>query len=107
METKYVRHGDVLLSPVESLPEGTTIAHKGEHVLAWGEITGHAHRLRVKNQDNLKVIQAADGLYLCLMEVGTLTHEEHAKVEIPAGTYKMNFEREFDYAMEDMRQVVD
>jgi len=94
----YYRQGDVLLvSTTETV--GNTTA-RDEKVLAYGEVTGHKHRL---HGDVL--FYEADTL-----EVGSggakLTHEEHAELEIPAGTYKVILQREFDL-LEGVRQVMD
>ena len=108
METQVIRHGDVLLTRIDSIPESETIDHKGEYVLALGEITGHAHRLRVKEPEQLKVTKSKEGVvYLTLMEVGTLTHEEHKTLEIPPGKWEMTFEREWSYIDNDFRKVID
>lgn len=42
-----LRQGDVLLTPVKSLPQGCTEVplDKGRIVLAYGEVTGHAHAI--------------------------------------------------------------
>ncbi len=104
---QHIRHGDCLLTRVDALPNGTSIQHKGEHILAYGEITGHAHRLHVKSPDNMKVIQVNGDTYICLMEMGTLTHEEHKQLEIVPAIYKLSFEREHDYALQSMRKVQD
>ncbi len=104
--TTIVRHGDVILRPVSST-EGQEVKHKGMYQLAFGEVTGHSHRLTVKNPANMKVYQMGEKLFVCLMEVGELTHEEHATVEVPVGTYERTMEREYDYALESMRKVVD
>lgn len=50
-----------------------------------------------------------DGLvkYIKLNVATPLTHEEHKKIEVPAGIYRMTFEREFDYAQEEITQVQD
>ena len=105
---KHCRHGDVLLTRVETMPSSKEEKHTGEYILAYGEVTGHCHRLRVKNPKNLTVTKDKTGnLYLALTEVGTLTHEEHKKIEILPGVYRMTFEREYDYAMESMRKVID
>lgn len=106
MSHSHYRHGDVLLSRVET-PEGESVQHNGSYILAFGEVTGHKHVLRVKNPENLKVYKNGQTLYLMLMEVGTVTHEEHSLIEILPGTYKMDFEREYDYALESMRQSID
>lgn len=104
--SNFYRHGDVILVPVDTT-EGEVVEHSGIHPLAFGEITNHSHKLSVKNPENLKVFQKGATLYLVLMEVGTLTHEEHKTIEIMPGTYRRDMEREYDYAKESMRQVVD
>ena len=102
----YVRHGDVLLRPVESV-EGSEVKHTGSYPLAFGEVTGHSHQLRVKDPKDMKVFQVGEKLFVQLMEVGELTHEEHHKVLVQPGTYERTMEREYDYAMESMRNVID
>lgn len=104
--SNFYRHGDVVLVPVQST-EGELVTHKGNYPLAFGEVTGHSHQLRVKNPANMKVYQKGESLYVVLLEVGTLTHEEHKTIEIEPGTYRRDMEREYDYAMETLRQVVD
>lgn len=104
---EHIRHGDVLLTKVEELPQGQVIKHSGQHVLAWGEVTGHAHRLTVKDRKDLKVV-VKDGItYMSLTVSAPLTHEEHKRLEVPSGVWKMTFEREYDPFMESMRQVID
>lgn len=104
----FARHGDVILVPVDVVPSEFPLAkHNGACVLAWGEITSHSHQLRVKNPENLKVFQLGPKLYVQLLEVGTLTHEEHKTIEIQPGTYRRDMEREYDYAMESFRTVID
>lgn len=102
-----IRHGDILLTKVDKMPKGINVQHDGQHVLAIGEVTGHAHRVTVKNKDDLSVT-LADGVKFVSLSVATpLTHEEHKQVEIPAGIYRMTFEREYDYAQESINDVQD
>lgn len=103
----HIRHGDILLTKVETLPNGNAVEHNGSHVLALGEVTGHSHRLTVKDKESMSVIM--DGLtkYIQLTVSAPLTHEEHKQVEVPAGIYRMTFEREYDYAQEEITQVQD
>lgn len=104
----HFRHGDVLLSRIRVLPDGLEEQkHRGECILASGEVTGHHHRLTVKNPANMRVFQKEQKIYVMLMEVGTLTHEEHKEVRVPIGTYERTFEREFDYALDSLRTVID
>jgi hypothetical protein len=106
MSAQLARHGDVLLVPCYKT-EGELISHKGQFPLAFGEVTGHSHRLTVKNPNNMKVFQTGTNLYIVLMEVGILTHEEHSTVEIQPGTYRRDMEREYSYIDMDMKQVID
>lgn len=101
------RHGDVLLSSVKDMPSGKEIAHSGNYTVAYGEVTGHSHRLSVKNVHGMKVIQAVDGIYLCLMEVGTLEHQEHKTLTIEPGIYRIGQEREYSYVDKQMEKVRD
>ncbi len=103
---QFYRHGDVLLTKVNH-QEGEELNHKGSYPLAFGEITGHKHMLSVQNPKNMKITKVGSNLFICLMEIGTLVHEEHKTIEIEPGIYKMDFEREYDYMLEDMRKVVD
>ena|SRR3990167_10177061 len=104
---KHIRHGDVLLTKIDTLPEGKEIQHKGQHILAWGEVTGHAHRLTVKDKDDMKVVESGGITFISLVAPAPLTHEEHRQLEIPSGIWKLTFEREFDPCLESIRQVRD
>jgi hypothetical protein len=96
------RHGDVFLAASDSLPED---ARKLRHVvLAEGEITGHAHRVR--ERDVAELFQHGDDRYLNVFgERATLIHEEHAEIELPRGIYRVWIQRE--YSPEAIRRVVD
>ncbi len=44
---KIIRQGDVMLFKVEKLPKGAVeVETQGDVILAFGEVTGHAHRIR-------------------------------------------------------------
>jgi hypothetical protein len=47
MKTQQFRQGDVLVQRVTSIPEGDTAVARdnGRVVLAYGEVTGHAHAI--------------------------------------------------------------
>ena len=103
MEMQY-RNGDVFLRKVESLPGDaeTSAVHPAE-VLAYGEVTGHSHRLTgttVERYDH------ANRAYVLLSEAGILTHEEHGEAVIPAGVYELIIERDYDPSIY-ARRVVD
>jgi TATA-binding protein-associated factor Taf7 len=106
MEAQHIRHGDVLLTRVDSLPVGKEIPHDGEFVVAHGE-TGHRHRIQVKEKEDMKVVNVNGVIYMSLTIPAPLMHEEHKTIEIPKGIYRIGNEREFDYALESIRQVAD
>lgn len=103
----HVRHGDVLLTRVDALPEGEEVKHSGSHVLAYGEVTGHKHLLTAGKSEDLKVIRSDGVTFLSLAVPMPLSHEEHATVEVPSGIWKMTFEREYDPYLSNIRQVID
>lgn len=102
------RHGDINLHKVDEI-KGEVVSHKGSYVVAEGETTGHKHLLKVKNPDNLIIRKDEFGhMYFELKEVGTITHEEHKVIEIPAGIYKEVREREVDHFADGLvRKVID
>lgn len=135
MKTKQqpIRQGDVLLVPVKALPPGCTEVpnDKGRIVLAYGEVTGHAHAIsdhraaapqvdrdradaageiaeaaigRAKTKARLW--QAPDGQrYLEVSEPVSLRHEEHTAHELPAGVYQLP--TQVEYSPAELRQVAD
>lgn len=101
------RHGDISLHPVKELA-GEIIKHSGSFVLALGEHTGHKHVLSVPSVDDMEVFRTPEGgYYLRLKSEGVITHEEHRKIRVAPGTYKVSNEREFDYALGEVRKVID
>lgn len=102
-----IRHGDVTLHPTKKA-EGEIIKHSGSFVVALGEATGHHHRLTVLEPEHLEVRRAVDGrMFFVLHKEGTLTHEEHAPITLPAGTYEQKQEREYDWFALETRKVID
>jgi hypothetical protein len=113
-----IRHGDVLVMSVDSIPADAVA--DGKMILAEGEVTGHAHRLKRCNQtiqdrvSNLaagapyaqRFIKGLDMFLQVLDDAGVdLVHEEHKTIHIPTGTYKVVIQRE--YSPSEIRKVVD
>ena len=100
----FLRHGDVKIERIGRFPSGKRLLVE-ERVVARGEVTGHAHRIAVGDAE---VFQIEDGLYLRVGQGGIgIEHEEHGRLEIPPGNYRIGVDREFDYLREMERQVVD
>jgi hypothetical protein len=102
----HLRQGDVLLIEVKGLPNGAKpLPRNGRIVLAYGEVTGHAHAIA----DEFANLMEAEGKRYLRIDSGervaTLVHEEHATVEIPPGIYEVRQQRE--YSPEEIRNVRD
>lgn len=108
MNTIY-RQGDVLLVATDKpVPRDAQRVERdaGRVVLAYGEVTGHAHAIHDLEAD-LYEHDALEIRFLAVLAGGgvDLTHEEHATIHLPAGTYKVIRQRE--YAPEGLRNVAD
>lgn len=98
------RQGDVLIRQIAALPKGLKKAK--DKTLALGEATGHSHRFA--DSSLVEVFLASDGMkYLQVLSSAPLIHEEHREIVILPGTYKVEIEREYDYADLEIKKVVD
>lgn len=94
-----LRQGDVLLVPVTEIPE---IARKTNHkrgrlILAEGEATGHYHSIACSLDVDLFEMPSQRELFLLVKEGNALLeHQEHAKISVPQGKYRVIIQREFD-----------
>ena len=99
------RQGDVLIMRVDAdqpeYRERTAEARdEGRIVLAYGEVTGHAHAIsdehatlwRLPGDDRMLTVAGADV---------ALRHEEHATISIPPGAYVVRRQREYVPAADD------
>ncbi len=110
MKTVIYRQGDVLLRRVASIPKAAKSAAKQDQsgnlriVLAYGEVTGHAHAIH--DLESVDVFVNAEGtMYLQVKEEAKLQHEEHGTVLLPPGNYERTIQRE--YSPEAIRNVAD
>lgn len=127
MKTKPIRQGDVYLLPVAKLPAGCAEVplDKGRIVLAYGEVTGHAHAIADHGQAVRQIGPAAAAeiteaaiaraklwlasggeRFLEVRETVHLRHEEHTEHAIPPGIYQLPQQVEY-VAPELTRQVAD
>ena len=101
------RQGDVLLVADESidtlLSDAVEIAREsGRLILAEGETTGHAHAVA---DVEVKFFQVGDNRVLVSPLPFAIRHEEHAAIEVPAGTFRVIRQRE--YSPLELRTVRD
>jgi hypothetical protein len=101
-----VRQGDVFVVAAESIPTAATEVPRdnGRIVLAYGEVTGHAHAIA----DSGAVLLASpdtEDRFLRIMDASgvELRHEEHATITLEPGEYVVRRQREYTSA--DMAPV--
>lgn len=98
MKREIIRQGDVLLVPVGGLPNGAkdVTPKKGDVILAHGEVTGHAHRIKHDHPEktSARIFDIGAERYLQVAERVALTHEEHSAVFLEAGIYRQAFQYE-------------
>jgi hypothetical protein len=100
------RQGDVLLIPVACIPENAQavpIEH-GRVILAHGEATGHHHSFEAG--PDVQLLMADKERFLQVSKQSDLTHQEHATISVPPGTFQVVRQREYDDT-EEWRYVVD
>jgi len=104
------RQGDVYLQKTdETIPAGAQPVQRdrGRVVLAYGEVTGHAHVIEDEDVE-LFTTATADAVDRWL-RVGpkgaTLVHDEHGAITLPPGIYRTRIQRE--YSPEAIRNVAD
>lgn len=102
------RQGDVLIvaTTPDHIPAGVVpvARDRGRIVLAYGEVTGHAHA--IDNPTVTMVTDPATGRRWLLADDGAVVaHEEHTWIDLPAGTYEVRQQRE--YTPQAIRNVAD
>ena len=99
------RQGDVLIHAVANIP-ATAQPYKLDRnriVLAYGEVTGHAHAI-----EDLGAVEAFEDngkVYLRIKGDAAVKHEEHGAIHLPVGLYRVTIQRE--YSPEAIRNVQD
>lgn len=107
---QLIRQGDVMFIPIAKIPEGQRTKRENG-VAAYGEVTGHSHRLSVEDRARAEVLEIGGGLFCHVSEDGVrlqgaeFVHEEHGTVTLPAGDYQITIQRE--YSAESIRSVID
>ena len=96
------RHGDVLIEEVTALP--VTREKLSHTILAHGEVTGHAHRIKESAEADL--YGTSEGFFLHVRGSSvTVIHEEHRPITLAGGYYRIWRQRE--YSPEEIRVVRD
>ena len=110
MVKNQYRHGDVLLSPVATLPKGATELENFNGVLAYGESSGHKHEIV---GDRVRYYRANDRLYILVEgENVALVHSggiapDHDPHHLAPRLYEFDPKREATLDEAGWRRVVD
>lgn len=97
---KMYRQGDLLIVQMTNRDEFRTrfAVEVEDRILAYGEATGHAHRI----EEGADVTVWAPspnqhtGLVIDARKRFRIRHEEHAPLDLPSGLYRVVRQREFD-----------
>lgn len=112
------RHGDVIIRRINTpIPDNATKSRDpetGRMILAYGEITGHAHAV-IGDADLLEIPRELTDTvirniekYLEVHNGGAqIVHEEHATINLPPGRYAIVRQREYTSADMAPRYVED
>jgi hypothetical protein len=85
---KMYRQGDVLLIQISKLPDDAVedITPSERIVLAYGEVTGHAHAI---NSHYATLYNTKEETFLETTLGAELRHEEHGPIALPPGYYRV------------------
>lgn len=106
---KLFRQGDVLIRErAEPVAIAAEVPRDNDRViLAYGEVTGHAHAIRNPKAKLFRDDGNGGSTYLSVTDPAgvALQHEEHATIMLPPGNYDVTIQRE--YSPEAIRNVED
>ena len=104
---KPIRHGEIMLVPVDHIPKGKTTKHTS-YIVGHSE-TGHHH---VLEQTDFEVTETDNNeLFFRLFAPGKLVHKKatdrHKDLVIPIAMYKRFHDTEYDPFEQIIRNVAD
>jgi hypothetical protein len=97
---RQYRQGDVFIIETTETPSAE---HKevprdgGRVILAYGSATGHTHAIASPGAKLLRA-QPGDDMFLLLELPAQLVHDEHDPIDLPAGTYLVRIQQQWDGA---------
>src|SRR5216684_3665612 len=93
------RQGDVYLAKIEGPVPPTAqpvVPDQGRVILAYGEVTGHAHSLSPAQATLYAELEQTDRwLVVAGPAPAPLTHEEHGAILVEPGVYRVRRQREY------------
>lgn len=100
-----MRQGDLLIELVDDIPKNAKL--QNSLVLAYGEVTGHCHR--IKDAGTATLFADDDTLFVDTEKATWVIHDEHGPVKLdPGKKYRVTRQREYDASeAEKERRVLD
>ena len=111
-EITPIRHGEVILVPIDSLPENAVLECEQNDVVVAHSETGHHHVLTTKDMSKIKVFSHNGEKYVEVPSIAELWHQKtgnevHKTHTVKPSIYKINLKKEFDYFAGVLREVRD
>lgn len=105
---RAIRHGELLLKPIDELPAGAVETFKGREFVCAHSETGHHH---VAVADSLNVFSFEGRTFLRAGENGRLEHKKtfdfHETKGIVKGLYEVTIKNAYNYFKKVQERVVD
>lgn len=110
MSKQFVRHGEVILKPINELPKGANLVKSIKKYIVAHSETGHHHVL--ESLKPFKVFSWNGETYLEVPELAKLWHQKsgkdtHAPHKITSSFYKVVIKKSFNYFSKAMENVRD
>lgn len=110
MKKNIIRHGEVILKQIDSLPKEVKLEKKTKKYIVAHSETGHHHVL--ESTKDFKVFSWNGESYIEIPEIAELFHEKsgkdvHTPHKITPSVYKVVIKKEFDYFLGAIRAVRD
>ena len=113
MKAQIIRHGEVIMKPVDSLPKDAQLKEVTSSTIIAHSETGHHHVLQTKVKEAIKIFTTLDGTtFVQVEDIGELVHKKtgkdiHTPHKVAPSIYKIILKKEFDYFAGAIRQVRD
>jgi hypothetical protein len=107
MNQKYQGDISVIQLTENQLPKSLKFKKlEKDLIVAYGEATGHTHRVKVKEPETLEFGQDKNGIFIKAKKQTTLEHNVHGEIDILPGITFIGHQVEYDEA-EEIRRVQD
>lgn len=103
-QTKMLRHGELLIVPLDEMPKGVMEVYKGKSYIIGHSETGHHHLAVADAVDAITIYKpvGADSqdLYMRVSSPAKVehqkTHDRHVDIDLPEGVYLVRGKNEYD-----------